>query len=300
MKGNPMQHIRQSIRGHLLVLAAVLALLLGAIRAAPASAQESSIPTLVAIRAAHHAGFDRVVFDFSGPLPQRRDVRYVPQLIADGSGQPVPIAGNAILKTVFEPARAHTDQGEVTVPNRITFPLPNVMQVVRSGDFESVLSHGIGLARQTNFRVFTLTNPSRVVIDIDTPFSTVLVRDYFWQEPDFMSVKPVLRPVIPPATARGALERLFAGPTLDEIADGLIFVSSEATGFTNLSIKDEIARVQLTGGCNSRGSTITIASEIFPTLKQFPSVRYVKIYDPSGHTETPNGRSDSIPVCLEP
>src|ERR671926_500533 len=105
MKGNPMQHIHQSIRVHLFVLAAVLAMLLGAIRTAPASAQVSSIPTLVAIRAAHHAGFDRVVFEFSGPLPQRRDVRYVPQLIADGSGQPVPIAGNAILKTVFEPAR---------------------------------------------------------------------------------------------------------------------------------------------------------------------------------------------------
>ena len=300
-----MQHIRQTIRGHLLVLAAVLALLLGAITAAPASAQESRIPTLVAIRAAHHAGFDRVVFDFSGPLPQRRDVQYVPQLIADGSGKPVQIAGNAILKTVFEPAQAHTDQGEVTVPNRITFALPNVMQVVRSGDFEAVLSHGIGLARRTNFRVFTLTNPSRVVIDIDTPFRTVLVRDYFVDEPNFISgrqpyVKPVLRPVIPPATSKGALERLFAGPTPSEIADGLRFVSSEATGFTNLSIRDGVARVQLTGGCNSRGSTLTIASEIFPTLKQFSSVRYVKIYDPSGNTEEPKGRSDSIPECLEP
>lgn len=300
-----MQPIRQTIRGHLFVLAVGLALLLGAIWPAPASAHESRIPTLVAIRAAHHAGFDRVVFEFSGPLPQRRDVRYVPQLIADGSGLPVQIAGNAILQTVFEPARAHTDQGEVTVTDRITFALPNVMQVVRSGDFESVLSHGIGLARKTKFRVFTLTNPSRVVIDIATPFRTVRVRDYFVNEPNFIIgrqpyVKPVLRPVIPPATSKGALERLFAGPTRAEIAKGLRFVSSEATGFTNLSIRNGVARVQLTGGCNSGGSTLTIANEIFPTLKQFSSVRYVKIYDPSGHTETPNGRSDSIPECLEP
>src|ERR1051326_7681037 len=154
MKGSPMQHIRQTIPGRLFVLATVLALLLGVITAASASAQGSRIPTLVAIRAAHHAGFDRVVFEFSGPLPQRRDVHYVAQLIADGSGKPVQIAGNAILKTVFEQARPHTDQGEVTVPDRITFALPNVMQVVRSGDFEAMLSHGIGLARRTNFHVF--------------------------------------------------------------------------------------------------------------------------------------------------
>jgi hypothetical protein len=293
-----MQNIRQTLRGHLFALAAVLALLLGAIGATPASAQQT--PTLVAIRAAHHTGFDRVVFEFSGAVPSRRDVKYVAQLIADPSGQPIPMAGDAILQAVLQPARAHNDQGQATVPGNIAFALPNVMQVVRSGDFEAVLSHGIGLARKTNFRVFTLTNPSRVVIDIDTPFSTVLVRDYFYQKPDYLVVKPVLRPVIPPATAKGAMQRLFAGPTLEEIAIGLTFVSSEATGFTNLSIKDQIARVQLTGGCNSRGSTITIAGEIFPTLKQFSSVRYVKIYDPSGHTENPDGRSDSIPECLEP
>ena len=77
-------------------------------------------------------------------------------------------------------------------------------------------------------------------------------------------------------------------------------MSSKATGFTNLSIVDHVARVQLTGGCSSGGSTFSIANEIFPTLKQFPSVHWVKIYDPSGHTERPYGHSDSIPGCLEP
>jgi hypothetical protein len=37
-----------------------------------------------------------------------------------------------------------------------------------------------------------------------------------------------------------------------------------------------------------------------PTLKQFPSIDHVKLYDPSGHTQQPAGRSDSIPVSLEP
>ena len=61
-----------------------------------------------------------------------------------------------------------------------------------------------------------------------------------------------------------------------------------------------MARVQLTGTITSGGSTFTIASEIMPTLKQFPSVHWVKIYDRTGRTERPFGDSDSIPFSLEP
>lgn len=96
------------------------------------------------------------------------------------------------------------------------------------------------------------------------------------------------------------MQRLFAGPTGTEVAAGLTFVSSGATGFKNLMICDQVARVQLTGGCASRGGTLTVATEIIPTLKQFASVKWVKIFDPAGHTERPSGHSDSIPTCLEP
>jgi hypothetical protein len=106
--------------------------------------------------------------------------------------------------------------------------------------------------------------------------------------------------VIPPGTARGALLRLFAGPTQAELTAGLRFVGSGATGFADLSISNQIARVRLTGGCDSRGSTFTVANLITPTLKQFSTVRWVKIYDPAGNTERPTGNSDSIPECLEP
>jgi hypothetical protein len=47
-------------------------------------------------------------------------------------------------------------------------------------------------------------------------------------------------------------------------------------------------------------STFTIADEIFPTLKQFPRVHWVKIHGPTGHPEHPYGHTDSIPICLEP
>lgn len=43
-----------------------------------------------------------------------------------------------------------------------------------------------------------------------------------------------------------------------------------------------MARVQLAGKLSSGGSTFTIANKIMPTLKQFRSVRWVKIYDQAG------------------
>ncbi|MCX6981536.1 MAG: hypothetical protein NTV08_12405, partial [Verrucomicrobia bacterium] len=68
----------------------------------------------------------------------------------------------------------------------------------------------------------------------------------------------------------------------------------------SLTISNGIARVRLAGGANSHGSTLTIANEIIPILKQFPTVTWVKIYDQNGQTETPTGQSDSIPTWLEP
>ncbi len=103
-----------------------------------------------------------------------------------------------------------------------------------------------------------------------------------------------------PATAFGALQRLYAGPTQAELARGLSFVSSGSTGFKLLSIQSGVARVELIGKVGSGGSSFTIANEIRPTLKQFPSVRWVKIYDQPGRTERPFGHSDSIPLSLEP
>ncbi|MFE6848890.1 GerMN domain-containing protein [Streptomyces sp. NPDC057686] len=269
-------------------------------RAAPA------VPVLVAVRAAHHPGYDRLVFEFRGPVPVRRSVRYVPQVISDGSGLPVQVAGKALLQVTFEPAQGHDDRGQGTFgPVRRAYALPGIIQMVSAGDFEGVLSFGVGLARREPLIVSTLTSPSRVVIDIRTPFQTAAVKDYFLDGNRFATghepyVRPVTRPAIPPALADGALRRLFAGPTQSELASGLQFPNSGATGFKDLSIRSGVARVTLTGGCSSSGSTFTIADEIIPTLKQFSSVKWVKIYDPAGHTQRPAGNSDSIPQCLEP
>jgi hypothetical protein len=144
-----------------------------------------------------------------------------------------------------------------------------------------------------------------VVVDIRAAFPTVNRRVFFLDRDAFVAgnppfFRPRLRPVPPTAPATGVMDRLFAGPLQSERADGLRLLRSHATGFTALRIRDGIARVRLTGGCDSDGSTVTIAGEIKPTLRQFATVDWVKILDPAGSTEIPTGPSDSIPVCLEP
>jgi hypothetical protein len=137
----------------------------GAGRAADTAAP--SVPTLVAIRAAHHPGYDRLVFEFRGGLPASRQARYVHAVTADGSGRPVRLLGRAFLAIRFTPAVGHDDAGHGTFgPARRAPNLPNLRQVATAGDFEAVLSFGAGLRSRASFRAFALVSPSRVVIDI--------------------------------------------------------------------------------------------------------------------------------------
>ena len=287
---------------------------LGGLLTSPAMASttagKASPPTLIAIRAAHHPGYDRLVFQFRGRLPAQRSVRYVSKVIADPSGKVVPVAGSARLLVRFFAATAKP------ALDKRAFAFPGLIELVNAGKFEDVLRYGIGVARKEPIHVFTLTDPNRLVIDLRTPYRTVPVRVYFIYPGNFAPIKEspnftcvafacaVIRPVIPATKATGAMQRLFAGPTPAESSvkfhgSGLEFISSDATGFKNLRIRDHVARVQLTGGCRDTGIP-GVADEIMPTLKQFRSVRWVKIYDPAGHTERPAGHSDSIPTCLEP
>ncbi|MEV3981328.1 hypothetical protein [Nonomuraea sp. NPDC049758] len=285
------------------LLAVALAVTVTGVPALPArAARQAAVPVLVGIRAAHLPGLDRLVFEFRGPVPARHDVRYVSRLVADGSGRTVGAAGDALLQVRFDQADGHDRRGRVTYgPTRRTYALPGVVQVVNTGDFEATLTFGVGLARRVPYQVRTLTRPSRVVVDLTTSYRTVSVRDHFL---DTTARSPrtaaVTRPVAPPATAYGALQRLFAGPTEAERARGLRFVNSKATGFGRLTVADGIARVHLTGPVDGGGSVFTIADQIRPTLKQFPAIRWVKIYDAAGRTGHPAGPSDSIPRSLEP
>ena len=130
-------------------------------------AHSPGLALLVRVRAGRNKDFDRLVFDFEGPVPGMR-VQYVDRLIEDGTGNPIPLRGRAVVEIVMQPAAAHRDDGTPTLSG----PLPDLTgfaafrQIADAGDFEAVLTWGIGVAARTGLRGLTLTGPSRVAIDV--------------------------------------------------------------------------------------------------------------------------------------
>ena len=262
------------------------------------------LPTLTSVQAQHVGKVDRVTFGFTDGLPADVLVTWVDTLHHDGSGLPVRVAGTKVLMVVFNGANGHDANGSTTKA-RTAYALPNVITAVDAGDFEGTVTFGLGVQKRTSYTVTKLQNPDRVVIDVRAGFPTTN-RKIWLVDTDAVETGngpyfvPRKRPIRNDAPAAAALHALFAGPTPQERADGLRLVTSHAWGFADLAIAGGIARLRLTRGCNSNGSTITVAGEIAPTLRQFPTVDFVKIYGPGGSTEQPQGKVDSIPTCLEP
>jgi hypothetical protein len=133
-----------------------------AAKSAPGSGGQAE---LFGVATGCHPTFDRFVIRARFGTP-RYDVRYVRRIVADGSGRPVALRGTKRIRVVIRNARGHTQGGTNLVP-RVKTPLcPNLRQIKTAGDFEGVVSFGFGLRRKTGFRVFRLTGPTRIVIDI--------------------------------------------------------------------------------------------------------------------------------------
>jgi hypothetical protein len=136
-------------------------------------AQGEGTSLLERIGVARHEGYDRAVFQFGNNLPGYR-IRYRhPPFAEDGSGNPVDVEGSAFVEVRMEPASGfdlETDEGRLVYkgPKRIegaNVGTSVVRELVRTGDFEAVLTWVIGLSDRVDFRVRTLENPTRLVID---------------------------------------------------------------------------------------------------------------------------------------
>jgi hypothetical protein len=172
----------------LTAVAAVAAVALSAAGAGAASAAASNLsqptstravqvvkyprpaPLVLDMRFGVHSTYDRVVIDLSGPLTGY-SVGYVSRLTYDGSGKAVPLSGKAFLAIRLSPANAHAfvDEHALNVYSgpRLTWPgMPTVKGAAMTGDYEAVVSFGLALDHKAGFRVFTLKNPSRLVVDI--------------------------------------------------------------------------------------------------------------------------------------
>lgn len=159
-----------TLKRALAALSALTISLVGIVAATPAasSATVPTNPAMTNIRTGLNTGFDRIVLDLTHGQPS---VSYtlVDELIADGSGDIVWLTGEFFISVVATPAGAHNDNGTPTYtgPSKFrTRNLRNVMAVAVTGDFEGYLSIGLGTRYQSWVRTFTLTAPSRIVIDV--------------------------------------------------------------------------------------------------------------------------------------
>jgi hypothetical protein len=128
----------------------------------------TSQPVLTAIRTGRHHGYERLVLDFSSGFGDA-SVGYAGIIREDPSNRVVPLRGRAYLSVVVRGAVATWN----AVPHRpypgpftVTPNYATLKQVSIAGDFEAVLSFGIGLDRVAGFKVSRLTGPDRLVIDI--------------------------------------------------------------------------------------------------------------------------------------
>ncbi len=126
------------------------------------------VALLTEVRAAKHDGFDRVVFELGRGSPPGYHLEYVDRPVRQcGSGEPTPIAGDAWLEVRLEPASAHTTSGDPTIAHREQMVgLPVVLELEQTCDFEAQVVWVLGVKKPNKYRVSTLDEPLRLVVDV--------------------------------------------------------------------------------------------------------------------------------------
>jgi hypothetical protein len=135
---------------------------------AAATSSSGENPILRDVRSGKQPAADRLVFEFdTGGLPAWK-VEYVDRPVRDcGSGEAVPVAGDAWLQIRFAGAQAHTEQGASTSgPRRRPLAQTVAQELVRTCDFEGEVTWVVGVARPNPYKILALSGPSRLVIDI--------------------------------------------------------------------------------------------------------------------------------------
>jgi hypothetical protein len=132
------------------------------------------------VRAGRHDCFDRLVVDLRGGRDEKfgsYEVRYVPVVLADGSGKPIPLRGEADLQVVLR-TPSYDQDGNATFTPAAPQEMVDVAgystfrQVASAGSFEGYTTIALGVRARLPFRVFLLAGAPepdrgpRLVIDV--------------------------------------------------------------------------------------------------------------------------------------
>ncbi|MGC9535590.1 AMIN-like domain-containing (lipo)protein [Streptomyces sp. UG1] len=140
----------------------------------PKTANNSAPAFLTNIRTGGHDCYDRIVFDIPAGTTSRLGytVQYVDAFEQEGSGDPIPVSGGAILEVRVQAASYDLDNDEVTYPGKAKQPLPGVdltgYQTFRDakfgGSFEGDSKVGLGMRARLPFKVTQLSD--KLVVDV--------------------------------------------------------------------------------------------------------------------------------------
>ena len=121
------------------------------------------------MRAGQQDCYERVVFDFKDEnLPAYRIMTAAPPF-SGTSDIPIPVNGTGFIKVHFDGTHArHPELGAYTGPIAINPGFAAIKEIHLIEDFEAVVIWVIGLDKERSFRVGTLSNPTRIYIDVAT------------------------------------------------------------------------------------------------------------------------------------
>jgi hypothetical protein len=133
----------------------------------PATA--GAIANIVDVRVGTHDGYDRVVFEFTTGAPEITLDRAEPPFLQDGSGLPIDVEGQPVLRLVMRGGTKQTESGGSSYEGPTDFDpgFAQLVDLVEGGDFEAQSTWYLGLAGDACVRVFWLAGPDRLVIDVE-------------------------------------------------------------------------------------------------------------------------------------
>jgi hypothetical protein len=137
-----------------------------------ADASTDARVTVREIRIGRQDGFDRVVLEVGGTGTPGWDVRYVDEAASQGAGEPVEVAGDAVLQVTLTGAGYPYDTGveEWSGPDPLGAADTEVVtEVAFDATFEGTTVAFVGTTARTPFRVYLLESPTRVVIEVADP-----------------------------------------------------------------------------------------------------------------------------------
>lgn len=119
------------------------------------------------VRAGSHAGYDRIVVEFSGTGTPDVLAGYNPDPRQQASGYPLVPAGNAYFDLIIQgvPWTMGLSDADLAKADPSGVAAGGIQEIADGGVFEANAQYVVGLDEKRPYNLYLLENPTRVVVD---------------------------------------------------------------------------------------------------------------------------------------